>query len=72
MKNDLGLEHGGIMVAGLYVPPIGMYGFRHLGENVWGPNTETKIKRLRVLGENFEERNALNETLHYRQEKNNV
>lgn len=30
-------EQQGIMIENLFVPPVGLYGFRKLGENVWGP-----------------------------------
>jgi hypothetical protein len=57
---------GGMFIDGLYIPPHGFYGFRHLGEDVWGPTTSTKIKRLRMLQDHTSERRALLETLHHR------
>lgn len=55
-----------MIIDGLYVPPIGFFGFPHLGEDVWGPNAKTKIARLETLREGSAERQALLETLYDR------
>lgn len=36
-ETDPEFPHGGIMIDSIYVPPIGFYGFKNLGEKVWGP-----------------------------------
>lgn len=58
---------GGMFIDGLYVPPIGFFGIRNLGENVWGPRIEDKIGFLRSLREGSVEHAAIRETLYYRQ-----
>lgn len=63
------LEHDGMMIDGLYIPPVGFFGFRHLGEDVWGPNAFTKWKRLQCRIEGTQEHRAVIEMLHYRAEE---
>lgn len=64
-------QPGGMYIDGLYVPPIGFYGFRKLGEWVWGPSITDKIGFLRSLREGSEEHAAVRETLYYRQKRKN-
>lgn len=64
-------QPGGMFFDGLYVPPIGFYGFPKLGEWVWGSRVEDKIKFLRSLREGSEEHAAVRETLYYRWKRAN-
>lgn len=56
-------QHGGIFVDGLYIPPVGLFGFPDVGR-VW--HFRNWMSFARIGGENWDERRALIETLHYR------
>jgi hypothetical protein len=59
-------QPGGMFFDGLYVPPIGFFGFPKLGEWVGGPNAANTLGFCRSLREGSVEHLAVRETLYYR------